>query len=67
MGMEDKLSGLLQLMPPKMVQREGVRLIFPAYVYWLWRARNLKIFEGKISTPETLFMLGCAWQLTTTL
>lgn len=47
----------MQLIPLEKIQREGGRLIFNAYVYWIWRARNLKIFEGKNSTTETLFQL----------
>lgn len=37
------------------VQHDGVRLVFAAFIYWLWRARNDKIFSGKASTVSSLY------------
>lgn len=29
-------------------------MLFVAFIYWIWRARNLKIFEGKSISAESL-------------
>lgn len=50
--MEEELRWLLLL-----VQKDGVRLIFPAYIHWLWRARNMKIFEDKNLTADIVLHL----------
>lgn len=28
--------------------------MFSAYIYWLWKGRNLKIFEGKDMAPTAM-------------
>lgn len=44
---ELELQWLLHLKLKDKIQRNGMKLTFAAYIYWLWRSRNEKILKGK--------------------
>lgn len=54
-ALEREVQWLQQLKHSAKIQSDGVKLVFSAYIYWLWRSRNSKIFEGKDMT--TLYLV----------
>lgn len=52
--LENKIQWLLNLKHAEKIQSDGVKLVFVAYVYWVWKARNVKIFEGNELTVDKL-------------
>lgn len=51
-SLEEELHWLPSLRLVYKIQNDGIKLVFNAYVYWLWRMRNSRIFEGKTGSVE---------------
>lgn len=48
--MEQELAWINALRPAERIQKDGIKLMFCAYVYWIWRSRNAVIFQAKHTT-----------------
>lgn len=49
---EEELKWIQKPQPSCDIQRDGLYLMFSAMIYWLWKARNEKIFKGSNMTAE---------------
>lgn len=46
-NLDVELLWLLNTKSSVKIQQDGMRLLFSAFLYWVWRARNENIFQGK--------------------
>lgn len=54
--LEDEVRWLLNARCSCQVQKDGMRLMFAVYIYWVWRSRNDKIYSGIAHTVNNLFV-----------
>lgn len=55
--LEQELQWLSQIKSLVKIQNDGVCLVFTTLLYWMWRAHNEIIFQGKLVTMQSLVYL----------
>lgn len=51
---QSELEWIYNLSASCEMQRDGIRMVLSVLIYWIWRARNEKIFSGRSFTVSAL-------------